>query len=154
MEKTKAFLSQNKKIMMVVSLIVVALVVFLVGFMFLSGNSREKELTQMLEDMGREFYEEYYYDGLNKTESEKEEFFKKYEKQGIKINLKNLSRYNSKVNEKKIKEFVNPKTNESCDLDSSMVYIYPKKVYGKKDYDIKVQLVCGFDDNEKEEKKN
>lgn len=151
MQKTKNFINTNKKIIMIISGIIVAIAVFLIGFMFLSGNSREKELKELLEGMGRDFYENFYYDGLKKEDAEKEAFLKKYESQGIKIDLNNLSRFNPKVNETKVKEFVNPKTEKPCDKEKSKVIIYPKSNYGKKDYDIKVELVCGFTEEEQNE---
>lgn len=153
MKKIKEFISKNKKIIIVSSGIIVAVIAFIVGFMLLGGNNQEKELTELLKEMGRDFYENYYYDGLkkqNKTEEEIIEFLKKYEKQGIKININNLSRFNTSVNEEKISKFINKKTNEPCDADSSQVIIYPTSDYKKEDYRIEAILVCGF----KEEKKD
>ena len=39
----------------------------------------------------------------------------------------------------------NSKTNQECDKTNSMVIIYPKEPYGKKDYRIDTNLVCGFE---------
>ena len=40
-----------------------------------------------------------------------------------------------------LKKFVNKKTGEDCDADSSMITIFPKEPYGVKDYSINVNLV-------------
>lgn len=142
MENVKELVKPNKKIIMIVSALLVVIVVLIVGFIFLTGTmSKEKELKKLLEDMGREFYENQYYEKTKPTDEERREFIKSYSKLGIKINLNNLGRLDGD----KLKEFVNPKTKEACDAEKSKVTIYPTEKYGKKDYKIEVELVCGFD---------
>lgn len=153
MEKAKDFLGTNKKILMIISGVIVALVAFVVGFMLLSGNSKEKELKELLEGMSRDFYENFYYDGVEKQKpgDEKIEFLERYSKIGIKLNLDNLSRYNTTENEEKIAEFVNPKTGKPCDKEKTRAIIYPKENYNKTDYTIELKLACGFENEETKE---
>lgn len=149
MKKVVELIKTNKKIIIIVSAVAVILVVFILGLLMLFGQgNKEKELTNLLEEMGKDFYENYFYDGLNssKTEEEKVSYLKGLESLGIKIDLENLERFNSNVNKEKIKEFVNPKTNKECDKENTKIIIYPKSSYGKTDYTLKAELACGLDE--------
>lgn len=114
----------------------------------LSKDNAKNNLEDTLISMGRDFYENYYYDKTGKNDDERKDFLKKFEKQGIKINLDNLGRYDSSTNKEKLKEFVNPTTEESCNYQNTKAIIYPKGNFGKTDYDIEVILDCGFDTEE------
>ena len=92
-------------------------------------------------------YENFYYDQVGTNDTEKKEFVKKYETIGIKVNLDNLSRLDSDNNKKIVDKFVNSKTKEECDKINTRVIIYPKSPYEKTSYDIKTELVCGFDES-------
>ncbi len=130
----------------VLILIVVGVVAVLgVALFLILNNTQEKKLERSLKEMGRDFYEDYYYDQTGETLEDREKFLKPFKTIGIKVTLDGLSRYNSKENQAKIEEFVNRKTNEKCDTMSTRAIIYPKEKYGKTDYDIKVELSCGFD---------
>ena len=96
--------------------------------------------------MGKDFYENFYYEQVGSTNEERANFLSKYESIGIKINLDNLSRYDNNKNADKLNEFVNKKTNKSCDKVNTKVTIYPKKPYNKTSYKIETQLDCGFSD--------
>lgn len=145
MKKVLEFIKTNKRMIIIIGGVAIGLVIFILGLLMLFGqNNKEKELKSLLEEMGKDFYENYFYDGLNKTEEEKINFLKGYSDKGLKVTLESFNRFNSKVNESKLKEFVNPDTNKPCNQDESIVTIYPKSNYGKKDYDVKVTLVCGF----------
>ena len=144
MKKVVELIKTNKKIIIIVSAVAVILVVFILGLLMLFGQgNKEKELTNLLEEMGN-----YFYDGLNssKTEEEKVSYLKEMESRGIKIDLANLERFNSSVNKEKVKEFVNPKTNKECDKKNTKIIIYPKSSYGKTDYTLKAELACGLDE--------
>ena len=75
-------------------------------------------------------------------------FLEKYKDIGIKVSLDNLSRYKKDDMDDILKQFVNDKTKEECDRNSSMVIIYPKDPYGQKDYTVDAILVCGFEEKE------
>jgi len=63
----------------------------------------------------------------------------------IKIDLENLGRYNGQSNKEKVAELVDPDNKNVCDAKNTKVIIMPKEGYGKTDYEIKVELDCGFD---------
>lgn len=141
----------NKKII-IISSIVLVIIVVLVLLLFIKpfeGKSQEQKLTNKLEELGIDFYENFYYNQISKDDKERAEFLKKYTDIGIKINLDNLSRFKVEETEKIVKEFVNKETNEECDKINSMVVIYPKEPYEKKSYSIDVILECGNKETKK-----
>lgn len=144
MERLKNFF-MNKKGMAIIAGVIVILIVVLV-LLFMSKDNTKLDLEATLKDMGIDFYENFYYDKAGDSDEERASVLQKYKEIGIKINLDNLQRYNSEQNAQNIKKFVNPKTKEQCNFDDTMVIIYPKENYGKKDYDIKVSIVCGLED--------
>ena len=107
-------------------------------------KSNEKELTSNLEKMGKQFYEKFYYPSRETDEGGAAEFFKKFEKTGIKVDLGNLSKV-SVVDKELVDSMVNNKTKKECDKQKSYVVIKPKSPYGKTDYTIEVSLECGFE---------
>ena len=114
MNKVKDFFKDKKKILIVVFGVIVLILAVLLVMKVLSKDNAKNNLEDTLISMGRDFYENYYYDKTGKNADERKEFLKKFEKQGIKIDLDNLGRYNSNTNKEKLKEFVNPTTEESC----------------------------------------
>ena len=66
----------------------------------MTDNAIEIErLTIYLEEMGKDFYENFYYDEIGTTQDEKTDFLSKYDKMGITVSLDTLSKYqNSKRN--------------------------------------------------------
>lgn len=155
MNKIKDFIKDKKKLAIILGgAIILIAVILLVIFVLIPniGNSEEKvetNLENMLKEMGKEFYENYYYDNAGKTDEERTNFLTRFESIGIKVDLDNLGRVNGGANKDKIAEFVNPSTKEACDTKNTKVIIYPKGNYGKKDYTLEVQLDCGFENNEK-----
>jgi len=135
----------NKKRVIFIAIILI-LFIGVITFVFLH-NTNEKKLERSLRDMGKDFYENYYYDQTGETEKEKEAFLAKFKTVGIKVNLDNLSRYKNEENAEKIKAFVNKDTKKECNKETTRVIIYPQEKYGKTDYDLKVELDCGFDKN-------
>ena len=122
----------------------------MVSLLALSGcgkKSNEKELTQNLEKLGRSFYEEFYYvhqeEALKQQEKSLSEFLSQYAEIGIKADLENISK-TSVADKKLVDSMVNSETNEKCDVKNSSVTFYPKAPYGKTDYEVKVELECGF----------
>jgi len=163
-EKTKfdikKFFQDNKKSIIVAISALLIVVLFIVIFVFcFREKTNEKKLETKLADLGAAFYEDYYYDSLKKTFSADDKWRQELEKRkdiGIHISLDNLSRITIKYSDDNIrklkdemKDFVNSKTKEACDMKESIVSIYPKEKYGKKDYRIEVQLSCGFEKEEK-----
>lgn len=142
----KKYLEKNKKQSILIGsislLLLIAVVIILIVCL---TTGKEKKLIKNIEDMGRDFYENLYYEQVGKNEEERAAFLKDFVDIGLKINLDGLSRYKTEENQEKINEFVNPKTKEACDKENSKVIIYPKEPFGKSDYQIEVNLECGFD---------
>ena len=94
--------------------------------------------------MGREFYEDFYYEQVGTSSDERTNLLSKFTDIGIKVDLDNLGRYKNGEFKEKISEFKNTKTDEKCNKTNTKVIIYPKSPYGKTDYTIKAELDCGF----------
>ena len=152
-EKIKNIIKKfNKKtiiICCIIFVVIVAVALILIIKPFGKSVTHEGKLTTSLEELGRDFYENFYYNQISKDDEERSQFLEKYTDIGIKINLDNLSRFKSDETEEIKKEFVNDESKEECNLINSMVVIYPKKPYEKTSYSIDVVLECGY----KEEKK-
>jgi hypothetical protein len=150
----KMFSVENrKKSISIICGIVAAIVVMVIVILFATGilgnkNKKvEKQLTARLEELGRNFYEDFYYNQVGKDDEARKEFVKGYSQNGIKINLDNLARSNTTKQESILNEFKNA-SGEACNSSNTKVAIYPKEPYGVKDYEIKVTLDCGFDKKE------
>lgn len=136
--------NKNSGMIFIICGIVLLVLVIIIGIFMFIGGSKEDKLNKSLEKMGKDFYENYYYDQVGSTDEERATFVSEYETIGIKINLENLSRQND-TNKKLAEEFVNDKTNKKCDTSNTKVTIYPQKPYGKTDYKIETILDCGFE---------
>lgn len=147
----------NKNVLIIIaSILLVVLVVLVVVVVnpFAKKLSQEEEFKKKIETMGAEFYEDLYYKQVETLGDEKADFLKKFETIGIKVDLGNLSRYKGEDSEKILKEFVNKKTNEACDKTKTQAIIYPQAPYDKDSYKIEVNLVCGFEKDEKKKPEN
>ena len=159
-EKTKKEhkkLKLNKKAKTIGGIILGVILVIIAGILVyslcFSDSAKEKKqikmLTKEMEDMGKDFYEDYFYPQLEKQENDTEklkEILKRYESVGIKVSLDTLGRYNSKVNQERIEKFVNHKSKEACDNAETYVSIFPKEEYGKKDYTLDIKITCGYEE--------
>ena len=143
MEVGKKEKQENKKIKILVSLIIIVILVVTVTMIFLK-RSNEEELNTSLKEMGKNFYENFYYEQIGSSSDERNALLSKFTTIGIKVDLENLGRYNDGEFSKEIKEFKNNKTGKSCNKTKTKVIIYPKTPYGKTDYKIETELDCGF----------
>ena len=132
----------NKNVIIVAVIVVVAIVVGII--LGLGKRSNEKELETSLKEMGKSFYENFYYEQVGSSSEERSSLLSKFSTIGIKIDLDNLSRYNDGEFKKEINKFVNSKTGEKCNKTKTKVTIYPKSPYGKTDYTVEADLDCGF----------
>ena len=146
MKKVKE-LFKKKITWIVVGILVVSLGLgILLPFSWSKENfSEEEKLMKKLEELGKDFYENLYYEKVGTTEEERKNFVAKFETLGIKINLDNLSRYDTENKETILSEFVNHNTGEACDKEETKVIIKPQTPYEKESYTIETVLVCGFD---------
>ncbi len=137
----------NKKFVILISVILLLLVAIIVCLVVFSSSkkSNEKSLNTSLTEMGRDFYENFYYEQVGSSADERTNLLSKFTDIGIKVDLENLERYKDGEFKSKISEFVNNKTDEKCNKTNTKAIIYPKSPYGKTDYTIEVVLECGFD---------
>lgn len=142
MKKVKEFFMNKKVFGLTISIVILFIGLGVLFFAFADDSKSKLELS--LKEMGKDYYENYYYEMSGKNNDERANTVKNYKELGIKISLDNLERYNSSKKEE-VEEFINPKTKEKCDTENTMVTIYPRGEFGRKDYDIKINLVCGFD---------
>lgn len=139
----------NKKVIIAIVCAVLVVVVAVAAFFMLGNKSNEKELEVSLIEMGRDFYEDFYYDQVGASADERTSLLNKFSTVGIKVDLDNLERYKNGKFKEEISEFVNKKTNEKCNKTNTKAVIYPKSPYGKTDYKIEAELDCGFEKKEK-----
>lgn len=144
-DETKPVNKNNGVICIVIGVVLVVAIIIAACFMFIKKGGQEASLSKSLESMGKDFYENFYYEQAGSTDEDRTDFLSKYESIGIKVNLDNLSRYNNN-NSDKINEFVNQKTKKACDKTNTKVIIYPQKPYNKTSYKIETQLDCGFNE--------
>lgn len=149
MKKLKLNMNKKNIIMMIGAIVGFVLIVVIALLLITRGGSQEKKLKSRMEELGKDFYENFYYKQVGSTDEEKVAFLKKYESIGIKVNLDNLARYNTKENSKILEEFVNNKTKKECDKNNSQIIIYPKDPYNQTSYKIEVKLDCGFKEESK-----
>lgn len=136
----------NGKIKFVIIAIVVILAAVVIGILVSRGGSNEKSLESSLKEMGKNFYENFYYEQVGSSADERTSLLSKFTTVGIKVDLDNLGRYNDGEFKEEISKFKNSKTNDKCNKTNTRVVIYPKSPYGKTDYTIKTELDCGFSD--------
>lgn len=145
----KIFNKENltKKNILIASGVVVGIIIIVAIILVFSlgKHNQERELNKSMKNLGVDFYENFYYKQVGKSDEDRAKFVGKYEKLGIKVSLDNLARFKVKETEQILKEFVNEKTGRPCDKQNSRVIIYPKEPYGQKDYKIEVSLVCDFE---------
>ena len=130
----------KKKLFIVMS--VFALLVF-TGCGKKDSNNKE-ELIKNLETMGKSFYEEFYYPHQAASNEDVAKFLETYSENGIKADLENISKV-SVVDKELAEKMVNNKTKEKCDTKKTTITFYPKTPYGKTDYEMQVNLECGFE---------
>lgn len=136
----------NGKIKFIIIAVVVVLAAVIVGILVSRGGSNEKTLDASLKEMGKNFYENFYYEQVGSSADERTSLLSKFTTVGIKVDLDNLGRYNDGEFKEEISKFKNNKTNDKCNKTNTRVVIYPKSPYGKTDYTIKTELDCGFND--------
>lgn len=111
-------------------------------------KTNEEQLKEKLKEIGKSYYEDYYYVVIKKDEAEKKEVLQKYSDIGVHIDLDNLTRANEGKYKQDIEElFINSKTNETCDRSKTKVHFYPESPYEKGSYRMEIELVCGFEED-------
>lgn len=147
-ERKKAVALPIKKIAIIAGAVVGVVIIVVVALLAFGKNNDEK-LSATLEEMGRDWYENFYYDGFD--EKKRADILSRFKDIGIKVDIDNLSRYNTEVNAEKLKDFKMDEE-DGCDKTETKVIIKPQDPYGKTDYTIETKLVCG--DKKAEESEN
>ena len=130
----------RKKTIAIVAAAILLLLSCIATFIFLNGKD-ERKMTSTLIELGRDWYENSYYDGF--SESSRAEILARYKDSGFMINLENLSLHNSEATAEKLKIF---KIDEEggCDKEETKILIKPKEPYGKTDYHTQFYYSCEF----------
>lgn len=143
--------NENNKVMVVLRILFWILLDCIIVVLLLFGGLNiinkfkiepKNELVTYLEEMGKEFYEEFYYEQVGSSLDEKEEFLSLYQDIGIKITLDTLSKYKGNKFKDMVDKFVNKETNELCDKNITKVIIYPKSPYERDSYKIETEIKC------------
>lgn len=96
------------------------------------GNINDE--TAIIRNLGKEFYEVFYWDDCGKYGNEgRKEFLEQFKIVGITVSLENLIRWGNTSG------FSDDLFNQ-YDLEESRIIVYPKEPYGRKDYTISVDL--------------
>ena len=136
----KLFSAENrvKTIGIGVGILVVIVGIIVIPGTFAKPDSKiEKQLTKKMQEMAKDFYENYYYDQVGS------DFVKQHSEDGIKIDLANLARINNSDSKAVLDEFKNS-NGESCNTTNTKATIYPKDPYGKSDYELKINIDCNL----------
>lgn len=124
----------------------ISIILIIIGLIIsiFNGNMgvEKDEMTIYLEKMGKEFYEDFYYEQLGNTIEEKSSFLSQYREMGIKISLETISKYKENKNKDLKSIFVNKETNEVCNFNTIRVIIYPKEPYKKESYKMVIKVDC------------
>lgn len=140
-------LKKHKKVSIIIFIILILVVVITIILLNRPAKkemTQEEQLTQYLEELGKEFYENFYYQQIGQDDEARKKFLAKLTENGIKVNLDSLSRYNEDENKEKLDAFVNKETGKSCHKENTKITIYPKEPYEKTDYTFEISLDCGF----------
>ncbi len=127
---------KNKKNLIIIGIILLVLIIISL-LVFLPKKEtlpkvEELDLEELLTDYGKNYYENYYYNGLTNKE-----ILPNYKDSGIRISLTNLEVI-TPISDQLKKQL----ENENCDYDKTYVVYYPKENYKVQDYDIKLELSC------------
>ncbi len=135
----------NKGVVVVITVVFIAVVAAVLLLIFNKKDNNRSEVEKSLKEMGKSFYENFYYEQIGSSSDERTNLLSKFTTVGIKVNIENLERYNDGEFSKEIKTLKNNKTNKMCNKTKTKVIIYPKSPYGKTDYTVKTELDCGFE---------
>jgi len=122
----------KKKMKIAFSLIFVSVIISVIS-VFLDNNSSNSETDKIAKKLGKEYYKNDLYDTLSSNGTSLLNLLKN---DGYKVNLQTLL----DDNEDYVSYFVSD--NQTCDLESSYIVIYPKKPYKEGNYKIKTYLDC------------
>ena len=144
MEKIRDLWNDSKYLKIVIGLVCI-IIILLIFIPFTNSQKKEqKELTKELEKLGKDFYENFYYNQIGGDNIEtKKALLSINGSYGLKITLENIASSLGKEQEIYSK-FKNSKENKECDKQQTTVTIFPKEPYGQQDYTIETNLECEY----------
>ena len=153
-KKTMVLTDQQKKIALYAGIGLLIIIVLILVLVINNSNKAEKtekeRLTSYLEKKAKNFYQNDYYPQVSELTDDMETFLANFEQEGISMSI-NVLIDNGAITEAEAKENMRNKDNDTrCDYDNTKAIIYPKDPYKKDSYDIRIQLDCGLDTNEKD----
>jgi hypothetical protein len=128
--------NDKSKIKTAIIILAVSIILLLVNKIMSYEGGNKGKLEKQMYYIGAVYYEE----GLYELYKDDQSTLKEYENNGYTISLGAAMediKHETDV-------FKNHKTKNECDMDNSTIEIRPKSPYGKKDYEIKTNLVCGY----------
>ena len=121
--------------------IIVLVILVIVNPFTSSDKKHQKQLESRLKEIAKDFYENHYYNTIGKDDEQRKAFVKEVANYGIIMDLGNIARTNTEQEDSILKEF------DGCDVDKSLVKIYPKEPYGVTNYTVEIELQCDFSKN-------
>lgn len=130
----------KKRIVIIISIIVLIALCALIFFCVTKkDNTKIESNDDIIERIGRDFYENYYIKRLGELTDEKIEKLKRYQNIGIKITIQQLGEFNNYQYKDEIEQILN---DEKCKSEEGKIVFYPYEPYGEKDYKIEINLDC------------
>ena len=108
-------------------------------YTYFYGGTDEQKLERKLTKMAKSFYEDYYYDLLVEEKGSNDQaivYLSKFADKGLKISFDSLKLYYDENGNMNYSDF------KDCNVNKTIVTIYPKAPYTNKDYTTKVKLAC------------
>ena len=134
----------TKKNLIIGGSILLVIVILLIVFLILFLNNPERKIKKTLENIGNDFYTNYYYNQLimGRSKQNQKQIFDRFSKNGIKFNLIYLSTYDKGIHKDDINSL--KYKGKECDKEKTNIIIYPEEPYGITDYRIELEIDCGF----------
>lgn len=124
--------SSNKIIIFGLLALVIVVALIISYFFVFNKKTVEVSIEDSLVSVGKDFYENYYYDLIDNKED-----LNIFAEIGLNFNLANIDQ-TINLDDKVKRKF----EKEKCDFAETRVLIYPEKPFNNKDYTIKVILSC------------
>ena len=125
-----------KKPIIIFAIMLAATMVLGIARKSIEHDNQEERLKNKLGVLGATYYQKVYLPTVNNVAE-----LGSYTKDGMKVGLSELI---SAIYYEDPKEFVNNQTKKQCYYNETYVIIYPQNPYTEDDYEMKVNLECGF----------
>lgn len=136
----KIYAYSRRAILTVIALAMMAVILML---LFTSLSTPERVIARKVEEITKDYYENYFYDRLGQYETEKRpaaEILERYETTGFaRVSLRQLLYFDDDRHIAALSTFEN-----YCDLDATSVQIYPDAPFGRTDYHVEYFYSCAF----------